>query len=132
MPGAPSAIWRYVLSEIFQFSSVKPTENLQFRISHPDFELGAGASPPDLGLGAGAISPSGPRKRPECSNRLPHTIAQTGLQNVDFTYWNRTLLGAEHVPGIMLLLLYCCRLCVGANGLRYDRTTGFISVRDRT
>ena len=28
MPGAPSALWCYVFSEIFQLSSINPTENL--------------------------------------------------------------------------------------------------------
>ena len=67
----------------------------------------------------------------QCPNRLPHTIAQKGLQNVDVAYWNRTLFAAEHVHGILLLLLCRCRRYVGANGRLYDRTTSFISIRDR-
>ena len=42
-------------------------------------------------------------------------------------YWNRTPVGAENVLGYLLLLLYCCRRYVAANGRRNDRTTGLIS-----
>ena len=40
-------------------------------------------------------------RRKRCPNRLPHTIAPKGIQNVDLTYWIRTLWGAGHVLEIL-------------------------------
>ena len=51
--------------------------------------------------GSSAVILSRCRCKPEYPNRFPRTIAQRGLQDVDFTYWNRTRSGAEHLPGIL-------------------------------
>ena len=67
------------------------------------------------------------QRRKRCQNRLPHTIAPKGIQNVDLTFWNRTLWGAWHVLEILsgrntVPLQHCLRY-IDTTGRRYEHTT---------